>query len=120
VDPAASTTEFENDIDGGPLWGALPVGPIVSTTEVEDDVNGRPPWGCCQWVRQRPPLSFEDDVNGGPLGGAAGGCGSVRHRVLKMMGLDPILCSNILQNRAWKAVIILMGLVPQAVDLRYA
>jgi hypothetical protein len=31
VGPAASTIEFEDDIDGGPL-GALPVGPAVSTT----------------------------------------------------------------------------------------
>jgi hypothetical protein len=31
-------------------------------------------------------------------------------------GLDPILCSNILQNRACKAVIIPVGLAPQDAD----
>jgi hypothetical protein len=29
-----------------------------------------------------------------------------------MTGLDPIPCSNILQNRAWKAIIMLVGLKP--------
>jgi hypothetical protein len=51
---AASTTEFEDDVDGGPP-GGVPVGPTASVTE------------------------FEDDVDGGPPGGAAGGSGSVHH-----------------------------------------
>jgi hypothetical protein len=38
---AASTTEFEDIVDGGPL-GALPVGPAASTAEFEDDVDGGP------------------------------------------------------------------------------
>jgi hypothetical protein len=75
---------------------ALLVGPTASTTEFEDDVDGGHPGGCCRRVRQRPPPS------------------------LMTTGLDPILCPNILQNRAWKAVIIPMGLVPQATDHRYA
>jgi hypothetical protein len=76
---AASTTEVEDDVDGGPLggaaggsgsvhhrglrrrrwqapWGALPTGPTASTTEVEDDVDG------------------------GPQRGAVGGPGSIPHR----------------------------------------
>jgi hypothetical protein len=84
-------------------WGALPAGPAASTPEFEDDVNGGTPEGHCRWVRQRPPLSFEDYVGGGPprgrcrqvrqhpplklkkmsmtgpLGGVAGGSDSVRH-----------------------------------------
>jgi hypothetical protein len=82
--------------------GALPVGPTASTTEFEDDVDGGPPGGRYQQIRQRPPQSFEDDVDGGPLGAlsvgpaasttevqgdidggapgdAAGGSGSIRH-----------------------------------------
>jgi hypothetical protein len=55
----------------------------------------------------------------GSLGGAASGSGNVCHRVLKTMGLDPILCENFLQNRRWKAEIIPMGLVPEAADLCY-
>jgi hypothetical protein len=62
----------------------------------------------------------EEDVDGGPPRGATDGSDSVRHRVLKTMGLDPILCQTILQNRTWKAVIIPVGLVPQVADLRYA
>jgi hypothetical protein len=85
----------------GPL-GALPAVPAASTVEFEDDVNGEPPGGHCQWVRlrpplslkilsmvgplgggrcrwvrQRPPLSFEDYVDGGPLGGTVGGSGGI-------------------------------------------
>jgi hypothetical protein len=56
----------------------------------------------------------------GPLVGTADGSSNVHHRVLKTTGLDPILCPNILQNRVWKVVIIPVGLVPQATDLRYA
>jgi hypothetical protein len=78
----------------GPL-GALSVAPATSTTNIKDDIDGELLWG------------------------VAGGFGSVHHRVLKTTGLDPILCPNILQNRAWEAVIIPMGLVPEAADLRY-
>jgi hypothetical protein len=35
----------------GPL-GALPVVLVASTTEVEDDVDGGPPGGCYQRVQQ--------------------------------------------------------------------
>jgi hypothetical protein len=88
----------------GPL-GALPVGLVVSTTEFEEDIDGGPPRKHCGQVRQRSPLSFEDDVDGGPaggyyrrvrqhpppslkmtsmagpLGGAVDGSGSIHHRV---------------------------------------
>jgi hypothetical protein len=86
----------------GPL-GVLLAGPAASTTEFEDDIDGGPPRGRYRQVRQRPPLSLktvsmvgpqgalsmgsvasttevEDDVDGGPPGGAAGGSNSVRHR----------------------------------------
>jgi hypothetical protein len=44
VGPTASTTDVEDDVDGGPL-GALPAGPIASTTEVQEDIDGGPPGG---------------------------------------------------------------------------
>jgi hypothetical protein len=53
---AASTTSLKMTSMAGPL-GALSVGPTASTTEVADDVDGGPPEG------------------------AAGGSGSVHHRV---------------------------------------
>jgi hypothetical protein len=53
---AASTTNVEDDIDGGSPRGALSVGPAASTTDVEDDVDG------------------------GPLGGATSGSDSIHHR----------------------------------------
>jgi hypothetical protein len=64
--------------------GALPAGPAASTTEVEEDVNGGPPRRCYRWVRQRPPpmlkmsmaplpagpagstIKVEEDINGAP------------------------------------------------------
>jgi hypothetical protein len=66
----------------GPL-GALPVGPPASTTEFEDDVDGGTPGRCCRCIQQRPPSSFEDDVDGEPHGGAVGGSDSIHHRVLR-------------------------------------
>jgi hypothetical protein len=63
----------------GPL-GALSVGLAMSTTEFEDDVDGGPPRRHCRWVQQRPPSSFEDDIDGGALGGATGRFGSVHHQ----------------------------------------
>jgi hypothetical protein len=78
--PAASTTEVEDDVNGGPL-GALSVGPVASTTEVADDVDDAPPGGCCQRVLQRPPPSLKMMSMVAPLMGAAGGSGSVHHRV---------------------------------------
>jgi hypothetical protein len=67
----------------GPLGGAVPVRPIASTTEFEDNVDGKPPRGRCRQVWQRPPPRFEDYIDGGPPGGVAGGSDSVHHRVLK-------------------------------------
>jgi hypothetical protein len=40
-----ATTEFEEDVDGGPLGGVLPVGPATGTTEADEDVDGGPPGG---------------------------------------------------------------------------
>jgi hypothetical protein len=102
------------------LLGALPASPAASTIEFEDDVDDGPPGERCQRVRQRPPPSLKTTSMMGALGGAGGGSNYVHHRVLKTAGLDPILCPNILQNRAWKAVIIHVGLIPQAANLRYA
>jgi hypothetical protein len=34
VGPTASATEFEDDVDGGPLGGALPADPTASTNDV--------------------------------------------------------------------------------------
>jgi hypothetical protein len=56
VGSAVSTTEFKDDVDGSPPWGALPTGPVASTTEVEEDIGGR------------------------PLVGVIGGFGSIHHR----------------------------------------
>jgi hypothetical protein len=47
VSPAASTTEVEKDVDGGPL-GVLLAGPTAATTEVVEDIDGRPSVGCCR------------------------------------------------------------------------
>jgi hypothetical protein len=66
----------------GPL-GVLLAAPAASTTEFDDDVNGAPPRGRCRWVRQRPPLRFKTMSMAGPLGGAVGESGSIRNRVLK-------------------------------------
>jgi hypothetical protein len=79
------------------------VGPGVSTTDVEDDIDGGPPGGCYRQVWQHPPprlkktlmvgplggalrvgpatptTKVEEDINGGPLGGAISGFGSVHH-----------------------------------------
>jgi hypothetical protein len=51
----------------GPL-GVLLAAPAASTTEFEDDVNGAPPMGRCRWVRQRPPLRFKTMSMAGPWG----------------------------------------------------
>jgi hypothetical protein len=61
------------------------VGPVASTTEVEDDIDGGPPVGCCRQVRQRPPPSLKMTLMAGLLEDAAGGSGNIRHRVLKSM-----------------------------------
>jgi hypothetical protein len=68
--PAASTTEFEDDVDGEPPGGALPTGPVASTIEFEDDIDGGVPGGHYQRVWQRPPPCFEDYIDGEPPGGA--------------------------------------------------
>jgi hypothetical protein len=60
--------------------GVLPVGPVVSTTEVEDDVDGGPPGRHCRQVRQRPPWRLKKTSMAGPLGGATGGFDNVHHR----------------------------------------
>jgi hypothetical protein len=49
--------------------GVLPVGPAVSTTEFEEDVDGGPPGSSCRQVRQHPPSSFKDDINDRTPGG---------------------------------------------------
>jgi hypothetical protein len=69
--------------------GVLPTGLATSTTEFEDDVDGGPPGGPYRWVQQRPPpnlkmtsmaapsvamraglalsmTEFEDHIDGGP------------------------------------------------------
>jgi hypothetical protein len=63
------------------VWtlGALPAGPTASTTEVEDDINGGPPGGRCHWVWQHPPPSLKMMSMVAPLGGTTGGSGSVHH-----------------------------------------
>jgi hypothetical protein len=94
------------------LLGGVVGGSDSATTEFEDDVDGGPPGGRYWWFWQCPPPSLKMTSMVGPMGGAVGGFGSVHHRVLKTTGLDPILCPNILQNRAWKVVIILVGLIP--------
>jgi hypothetical protein len=76
---AASTTNVEDDIDGGP-WGALPVGPATSTTDAEDDFDGRPSGGRCRQVWQCAPPRMKKTSVVGPLSGAAGGSGSVHHQ----------------------------------------
>jgi hypothetical protein len=104
VGPAASTTEVEDDIIGGPLggaasqsdsvhhrvyrrcrwrspWGALPADLATSTTGVEDDIDGGPPWWHYRLVRQRPPPSSKMTPMAAPLGGTAGWSGSVHDRV---------------------------------------
>jgi hypothetical protein len=74
-----ATTEVEEDVNGGPLGGMLPVGLAVATIKVEEDVDGGPPGGavggsgsshhrCCRRHRWRV-----------PLWGAAGGSGSSHH-----------------------------------------
>jgi hypothetical protein len=77
VGPAASTNEFEEDVDGGPPWEALPACPTLSATEFEDDVDGRTSVGRC---RQHPPPSLKTMSMAGPLGGSAGMSDSIHHR----------------------------------------
>jgi hypothetical protein len=48
----------------GPL-GALPASSTTSTSEFEDDIDGGPPEGRC---RQRPPLSLKMTMIVGPRG----------------------------------------------------
>jgi hypothetical protein len=62
--------------------GALSVGPAVSTTEVEDDVDGGPPRALPVGLAAST-TEVEDDVDGGPPRGATGRSNSVWHRVLK-------------------------------------
>jgi hypothetical protein len=62
----------------GPL-GVLPVGPIASTTEFEDDADGGPPGGHYRRVQQCPPSSLKMMSMTGPLGGATNGSDSVRY-----------------------------------------
>jgi hypothetical protein len=80
------------------------MGPAASTTEFEDVIDGQPPGGRCRRVRRHPSLSVkttsmagplgalsvglaasitevEDDVDGRALGGAASRSDSVHHRV---------------------------------------
>jgi hypothetical protein len=49
----------------GPL-GVLPTGSAASTTEFEDDVDGGPPGRLCWWVWQRPPPSLKMTVMAAP------------------------------------------------------
>jgi hypothetical protein len=48
VGPAESSTDVQDDVNGGPL-GALPVGSAASTTDVEDAIDGGPPGGTAGW-----------------------------------------------------------------------
>jgi hypothetical protein len=45
---AESSTDVQDDVNGGPL-GALPVGSAASTTDVEDAIDGGPPGGTAGW-----------------------------------------------------------------------
>jgi hypothetical protein len=81
VGPAAFTTEFEDDVNGGPPLEVLLVGPVASTTEFEDDIDVGAPGGRYRWVRQRPPLTLKTSSMAAPLGGTASGSDSVHHRV---------------------------------------
>jgi hypothetical protein len=61
--------------------GALLAGLAASITEVEDDVDGGPLGGCYRWVQQRPPLSLKTTSMACPLGVTTGGSNSIHHRV---------------------------------------
>jgi hypothetical protein len=43
--PTAATTEVEEDIDGGPHGGVLPMDPTMATIESVEDVGGGAPAG---------------------------------------------------------------------------
>jgi hypothetical protein len=99
-----STTEFEEDVVGGPprrRYWQVRQRPLPS---FEDDIDSGPLGGCCRRVRQHPPPSLktmsmvgslgalsarlaasttelQDDVDGGPPMGTVGVSDSVRHRV---------------------------------------
>jgi hypothetical protein len=83
--------------------GVLSAGPVASTTEYEEDVDDGPLEGRYRWVRQRSPLRLkktlmtgplgalpvdpaasttedEEYVDGGPPGGVVGGFDNVHHR----------------------------------------
>jgi hypothetical protein len=56
------------------------VGPGVSTTDVEDDIDGGPPGGCYRQVWQHPPPRLKKTLMVGPLGGGtAGRSGNAHH-----------------------------------------
>jgi hypothetical protein len=52
----------------------------VSTTEVDDDINGGPP-GELSVGPASSAIELENDIDGGAPGGIASECGSVHHRV---------------------------------------
>jgi hypothetical protein len=58
--------------------GALPTGPAASTTEFGDDVDGRP-LGARLASPTAATTEFRDNIDGSPLGGTVSGFGSVHH-----------------------------------------
>jgi hypothetical protein len=64
----------------GPL-GVLPVGPTASTTEFEDDVNGRALGGTAGGSDSVRHQAWNTTSMAGPLGGTVDGSGNVHHRV---------------------------------------
>jgi hypothetical protein len=60
------------------------VGPAATTTDVEDDVDGGPPGARCRWVQQCPPLRLKKMPMVGPLGS----CWWVRQRPPSMLKMS--------------------------------
>jgi hypothetical protein len=73
---ATSTTEVEDNIDGGPAWAVLLVGPVAFATEFEDDGSRSHPVS-------RHPAKQNVESRNYPCGARTPGCQSPLHmRVL--------------------------------------
>jgi hypothetical protein len=70
--------------------GALSIGPAASTTNVEEDVDGGPPGGRYRWVRHRPPLRLKKMSMVTPLGALPAGLAVATTEVKENIDCRPL------------------------------